>query len=130
MKRILLVDDNPDHRLIVRTLLESYQCLCDEAEDGVIALQMLERTPIDLVLTDMNMPRMDGLQLIESIGAHPRFYAVPIILVTSQIPNVPPSFWEKNHVVAILPKPYDRKKLVSVVLTATENDQSMIPLAG
>ncbi len=130
MKQILLVDDNPDHRLIVRTLLESCDYLCNEAEDGVIALQMLERIPIDLVLTDLNMPRMDGLQLIESIATHTMFYAIPIILVTSQIPNIRPSFWENSHVVAILPKPYDRTNLVSVVRSATENDHSMVPLSG
>jgi PleD family two-component response regulator len=64
MKLLLIVDDDPDHRLILRTRLEAKGYGCEEAEDGEVALSKLKKDQTALVITELNMPRMNGLQLI------------------------------------------------------------------
>ena len=71
MKRLLIVDDEADHRLILRTILEGCGYACEEAEDGTAALERLALTSVDLVLTDLNMPRTNGLQLIDQMTQKP-----------------------------------------------------------
>ncbi len=130
MKRILIVDDEQDHRLVLRTMLEGRSYFCEEAEDGMAAMEKLASASFDLVLTDLNMPRMNGLELIELMNEHPRYHTTPIILVTSEIPNVKRSFGSQGNPVAILPKPYDWQRLLAAVSTATENSQRLVSLAG
>jgi two-component system chemotaxis response regulator CheY len=84
-KRILTVDDSSTMRQMVGVTLKSagYEVL--EAADGVEALDKLRQSPtIDLVLTDLNMPRMDGLELTRQIRALASGRAVPIILLTTE----------------------------------------------
>lgn len=57
MKRILIVDDEQNHRLVLRTMLEGSGYICEEAEYGTVALELLPKLPVDLVVTDLNMPR-------------------------------------------------------------------------
>lgn len=84
MKRIMTVDDSTSLRQMVRFVLEEggYEVL--EASDGVDALSKLEGMEPDLILSDINMPRMDGLELTRQIRAIPRYKFVPILLLTTE----------------------------------------------
>ncbi len=85
--RILVVDDDEAHRLMLRTLLEEWHYGVVDAEDGVRTLEVVRRGGIDLVLMDMRMPRMDGIEATRQIaGYNP---ALPIIIMTaySSIPT-------------------------------------------
>lgn len=85
METILIVDDQPDLRLILRQVLEDEGYDCLEAGDGNMALQMLnEYLSISLVVTDFNMPRMDGLQLLARMAAHPLLLSIPTLFVTAE----------------------------------------------
>ncbi|HWQ14295.1 MAG TPA: response regulator [Roseiflexaceae bacterium] len=78
---VLIVEDDAATRRLYKFLLTNGGFVVLEAEDGVAALEQLARQPCDLVITDMNMPRMDGMDLIRSIR---RDYAdIYVILITA-----------------------------------------------
>jgi two-component system chemotaxis sensor kinase CheA len=81
--RLLVVDDALTVRELQRTILERAGFEVRVAADGVEALDMLAVEPCDLVLTDVEMPRMDGFTLTERIRAHPTFGHVGILILTS-----------------------------------------------
>src|SRR5262249_47668467 len=80
--QILIVDDSPiDRQVASRLLSRALQVEVDHAEQGLEALEKIGRQQPDLVLTDLNMPAMDGLALVEAIRS--RFPLVPTILMTA-----------------------------------------------
>jgi two-component system, cell cycle response regulator DivK len=82
MKRIALVEDNPDNRLLVHAILGGAWEL-DEYESGVAALSgMLERLP-DLVLLDVSLPGMDGVEVLRAMREEPRLRKLPVIALTA-----------------------------------------------
>jgi CheY-like chemotaxis protein/anti-sigma regulatory factor (Ser/Thr protein kinase) len=82
MPTILVVDDSPVDRALVGGLLQKdLSCDVRFATDGVEAMAALEQSPVDLVVTDMMMPNMDGFTLVGNVRS--RFPGVPIILMTS-----------------------------------------------
>jgi two-component system chemotaxis response regulator CheY len=82
---LLVVEDSPLVRqLIAFTLRRLRDCRVVEAVDGVDALKKLASEKIDLVITDINMPMMDGLKLVTHIRGNPRTKTMPIIIVTTE----------------------------------------------
>jgi len=83
--RFLVVDDFSTMRRIVRNLLKELGYTnVDEAEDGVVALQKLNSSPFDFVVTDWNMPNMDGLTLLQTIRATAGLKHLPVLMVTAE----------------------------------------------
>ncbi|TAH44218.1 MAG: chemotaxis protein CheY [Betaproteobacteria bacterium] len=83
--RFLIVDDFSTMRRIVRNLLKELgYANVDEAEDGVVALQKLNTAPFDFVVTDWNMPNMDGLTLLQSIRRSPQLKHLPVLMITAE----------------------------------------------
>ena len=83
--KFLVVDDFSTMRRIVRNLLKELGFTnVDEAEDGQIALQKLNSLPFDFVVTDWNMPNMDGLTLLQNIGATPSLKHLPVLMITAE----------------------------------------------
>jgi putative nucleotidyltransferase with HDIG domain len=79
--RILIVDDEEAIREVVSSLLEAKQYECASVSNGRLAQAYLEKNPVDLVLSDMMMPEMDGLSLVEWLRAHDA--DIPVIMVTA-----------------------------------------------
>ena len=83
--RFLVVDDFSTMRRIVRNLLKEIGFLnVEEAEDGAVALQRLQSGGIDFVISDWNMPNMDGLALLQQIRASDTLKALPVLMVTAE----------------------------------------------
>ena len=85
--KILVVDDFSTMRRIVRNLLVELgftNTLIHEAEDGNAALTLLRSAPIDLVVTDWNMPNMTGIELLRAIRADAALKAMPVLMVTAE----------------------------------------------
>lgn len=83
--RFLVVDDFSTMRRIIRNLLkESGYAEADEAEDGAIALQRLRNTKFDFVISDINMPNMNGFALLAAVRADPNLKHLPFLLVTAE----------------------------------------------
>ncbi|MBY0455566.1 MAG: chemotaxis response regulator CheY [Burkholderiaceae bacterium] len=83
--RFLIVDDFSTMRRIVRNLLkESGYSDADEAEDGVAALQKLRSSKFDFVVTDINMPNMNGFQLLAEVKSDEKLKHLPVLMVTAE----------------------------------------------
>ena len=83
--KFLVVDDFSTMRRIVRNLLKELGYTnVDEAEDGAIALQKLNSNPFDFVVTDWNMPNMDGLTLLQTIRRTPQLKHLPVLMITAE----------------------------------------------
>jgi two-component system chemotaxis response regulator CheY len=83
--RFLVVDDFSTMRRIVRNLLKELGFLnVDEAEDGVVALSKLTSEHFDFIVTDWNMPNMDGLTLLQQVRANPQLKHLPVLMITAE----------------------------------------------
>ncbi len=83
--RFLVVDDFSTMRRIVRNLLKELGFAnVDEAEDGAVALQKLKSSPYYFVVTDWNMPNMDGLTLLQSIRRTHELKHLPVLMITAE----------------------------------------------
>ena len=81
---VLVVDDDPDIRRLLRRLLEREGIACMSAENGTIALEIAEKTPPRLILLDMQMPGLSGTDVLRALRAKPATRATPVILVTAR----------------------------------------------
>ena len=83
--RILVVDDFPTMRRIVRNLLKELEFVnVDEAEDGAAGLEKVKNGNYGFVVSDWNMPNMDGLAMLQAIRADPLFAKLPVLMVTAE----------------------------------------------
>lgn len=83
--KFLVVDDFSTMRRIVRNLLKELGFVnVDEAEDGAVALQKLKAGDFEFVISDWNMPNMDGLALLQSIRADDNLKKLPVLMVTAE----------------------------------------------
>jgi two-component system, chemotaxis family, chemotaxis protein CheY len=83
--RFLIVDDFSTMRRIVRNLLKEIGFNnAEEAEDGVAALNLLKQSKFDFVVSDINMPNMDGFTLLKSIRADEALKGIPVLMVTAE----------------------------------------------
>lgn len=84
---VLIVDDSAAIRkILMRVLAQTDLAIGEtfEAADGVEALKMLEAKKVGLVLSDINMPNMDGIQLLTAVRARPEWSGIPIIMITTE----------------------------------------------
>ena len=83
--KILVVDDFPTMRRIIRNLLKDlgYENV-DEAEDGAMGLEKLRNGGFDFVVSDWNMPNMDGLEMLKQIRADANLSGLPVLMVTAE----------------------------------------------
>ncbi|MBL8324130.1 MAG: response regulator, partial [Rubrivivax sp.] len=83
--KFLVVDDFSTMRRIVRGLLKEMGCNnADEAEDGAVALNMLKNGKYDFVVSDINMPNMNGFELLKAIKAEDSLKHLPVLMVTAE----------------------------------------------
>lgn len=83
---ILVVDDSPVMRMFIRRVLALSgvpTAAIHEAENGLAALEVLQSAPVDLVLSDINMPGMNGSELMRMISGNPAFQRIPVIVVST-----------------------------------------------
>ncbi len=83
--KFLIVDDFSTMRRIVRGLLKEMGCNnADEAEDGVVALSMMKAQKYDFVVSDINMPNMNGFDLLKAIKTEESLRHIPVLMVTAE----------------------------------------------
>jgi two-component system chemotaxis response regulator CheY len=83
--KVLVVDDQSSMRQVTRMTLEKLGVrMIHEAENGQTALQKAVAQPLDLIISDFNMPEMDGLGLLRAVRGHPAVRKLPFILITGR----------------------------------------------
>jgi CheY-like chemotaxis protein len=105
--RILVVDDEPDQRFLLRRIFERAGHQVADAGNGAAALRAARDSPPDLVVTDIMMPVMDGVELIRRLRSEPATAGIPVLAASGD-----------SHVAegadAIVPKPYEWQHLLTV----------------
>ena len=114
-KSILAVDDSASIRQMVSFTLKSSGYEVVEAVDGMDGLEKAKGKTFNLILTDQNMPRMDGLSMIKSLRAMPQYKTVPILMLTTESSDAMKQQGKAAGATGWLVKPFDPQKLVEVV---------------
>ncbi|QEW06118.1 response regulator [Nitrincola iocasae] len=114
-KSILTVDDSASIRQMVSFTLKGAGYTITEAVDGKQGLEKAQAGRFDLILTDQNMPNMDGLTLIKSLRALPAYRSVPILVLTTEAGDTMKSQGRAAGATGWLVKPFDPQKLIEVV---------------
>ena len=122
-KKILVVDDNVDSILILRSILESQGYTVRTAQSGVDALEILSHEIPDLVLLDVMMPQMSGIEVLERIKTTHNSSKVPVIMVTAKIQDEDVMTGYQHGADYYITKPCTAKQLlygISLVLDRIE----------
>jgi two-component system chemotaxis response regulator CheY len=114
-KSILAVDDSASIRQMVGFTLKSSGYEVVEAVDGMDGVEKAKAKTFNLILTDQNMPRMDGLTLIKNLRALPQYKTVPILMLTTESSDAMKQQGKAAGATGWLVKPFDPQKLVEVV---------------
>lgn len=115
MKTILAVDDSASIRQMVSFTLKGAGYGVIEASDGEDALAKAKRSSVNLVLTDHNMPRMDGLTLIRNLRTLDQYSKVPLLVVTTESSDAMKAQGRAAGANGWLVKPFDPTRLLEVV---------------
>ena len=85
MKTILIVEDSATTRALIRAVIEELgEFETVEASSGFEALKMLPQQEYDLIITDINMPDINGLELIHFVKSNPRYSHIPVVIITTE----------------------------------------------
>ena len=114
-KTVLAIDDSASIRQMVSFTLKSSGYSVIEAVDGVDGLDKARNKTVNLVLTDQNMPRMDGLTLIKSLRGMTQYKSVPILMLTTESSDAMKAQGRAAGATGWLVKPFDPQKLIEVV---------------
>ncbi len=115
MHSILAVDDSASMRQMVTFTLKSAGYNVVEAVDGQDALEKSGTRDFDLVLTDQNMPRMDGISLTRKLRDNPKFKTTPILILTTESSDQMKMAGRGAGATGWLVKPFDPAKLLEVI---------------
>lgn len=120
-RQVLIVDDNENIRkaLIYFLTLQGYDCVA--ANDGASALQLLNTDRFHLVITDYQMPAMDGLQLLEALKEHPTHDRQPVILMTADMSETLRRHALGLGAYAVIAKPFGPQELAALSARALES---------
>ncbi|MDQ8181256.1 response regulator [Pelagicoccus sp. SDUM812005] len=121
MKTIITVDDASTIRKMVGFTLKSAGHQVLEAADGLEAYEKLKGKSVDLVITDVNMPRMDGIELTRKLRALPAYSRVPIVLLTTEAGAAKKSEGRAAGATGWIVKPFSQDQLLALVSRVLPN---------
>jgi CheY-like chemotaxis protein len=103
MQTVLVVEDSPNIAVLEAELIVAAGCRAIVAADGVEALAILEAASVDLILLDLNLPRVSGPELVQRLTAHPRWSHIPLLVVSANLAG----FRNAPQVIGVVAKPFD-----------------------
>ncbi|HEY3389221.1 MAG TPA: response regulator [Prolixibacteraceae bacterium] len=114
-KTIMTVDDSASVRQMVSYTLREAGYDVVEACDGVDALEKINSAVFNLIITDLNMPRMDGISLIKQLRTNPKIKFTPILLLTTESQNEKKMEGKSAGATGWIVKPFKPEQLITVV---------------
>jgi len=115
MPIILHVEDDSEHRMMLKTALRNTNFTLVEAVDGLDALDKVRHYPVDLILLDLFLPRMDGFRVLEALKADAKTQHIPIIILSAWPTGDNRERAKNAGAVSFVAKPYEPKKLVQLI---------------
>jgi two-component system chemotaxis response regulator CheY len=115
MANIMTIDDSVTMRQMLAQTLSSAGYQVVEAKDGPEALVLAKRSPIDLFISDLNMPGMDGIALIKELRAIETYRNTPILVLTTEVDQQIKDSARSAGATGWLGKPFDPERLLDVI---------------
>lgn len=133
MKTVLLVDDTEVIRVVVAAFLRRFPCTVIEAVNGRLGLEKAREIKPDLILLDVEMPEMDGIETLTHLREDPATQSIPVIMLTAQSSKEVVMQAARHGVLAYIVKPVNRQlfdKEVGKILGAVTGSESAAPAAA
>jgi two-component system chemotaxis response regulator CheY len=111
---ILTADDSPSMRQMIAFTLENAGYQVIEAVDGMDALERLSKAAVQMLVTDLNMPNLDGIELIRRVRTLPQYKYIPIIMVTTESEDSRKQQGKAAGATGWIVKPFRAEQLVAV----------------
>ena len=118
-RTILTVDDSRTMRELLLAALTDMGHRVVQADDGVAGLERLREQPADVIITDINMTRLDGFGFIEGVRAHPRYRAIPILVLSTESSTEKKLRARDAGATGWIVKPFDPAKLADAIRRIT-----------
>ena len=119
-KNILIVDDCKTTRSIIGLYLKSAGFKTVMAENGFDAVEKLMNNHVDFIITDLNMPQMDGIELTKWVRNNSGFQDIPLIILTTEDDKISKTKGMDNGASAFLTKPISKDKLINEIKNLVE----------
>ena len=114
-KLILTVDDSASMRMLLKTSLTAQGFRIEGANDGAHGLERMHEVAPDLLITDINMPRMDGFELIEAVRSVPEFRGLPILVLSTEFSDEKKARARAAGATGWITKPFEAAKLGAAI---------------
>ena len=114
-KRILVVDDSASMRMLLKKSLSARGFDIEMADDGQHGLERMHELNPDLLITDINMPKMDGFELIEAVRGEAQFRGTPVLVLSTEFSDEKKSRARQAGATGWITKPFDAEKLESAI---------------
>ncbi|GAB5352490.1 response regulator [Qipengyuania sp. 483] len=114
-KRILTVDDSASMRMLLKASLTKQGFHIETADDGEHGLERMSELSPDLLITDINMPKMDGFELIEAVRSKSEFRGTPILVLSTEFSDEKKSRARSAGATGWITKPFDPDKLGAAI---------------
>ena len=114
-RTMLVVDDSVTIRQMVKVCLSASGFVVLEANDGQDGLTKVQAQKVDLVITDLHMPRMDGIELVKKIRALPQYKYTPILILTTEALPARKQEGQQAGATGWFVKPFEPEQLLKVV---------------
>ena len=120
MKSVLIVEDSATTRAMIKAVIEDMgeDLTTQEAGTGFEALKVLPQEPFDLIITDINMPDVNGLELINFVKGNPRYLHIPVVIVTTERSSADRERGLALGASAYVTKPFKAEELQEVITKA------------
>jgi len=112
---ILIVENEVSNRILIERVLSTRGYRCISASNGQEALDLLDREPVDLILTDLSMPVLDGYRTTQLIRSRPQLANVPIVAVTAYALSEEGEAAKRIGCTEYLTKPFKPRQLLELV---------------
>ncbi len=117
MKNILVIDDDEDITTLLKLMLESAGHSCVTTNDARDGLELLRKSKFDLLLLDMSMPDMSGIEFLERIKKDQNLAGTKVLVVTASTPTAPDMQRIKSEyrILGMVEKPFNKSKLLGLI---------------